>query len=282
MTTMTHAMHSVLRLVLQTLAQHTCVDIEVWNDVLQVLDPENNSNLLSSVFSIVLQSGRLDLIELFCERGMNPFSTSDHNPAPPIFGLVKAKNLEVGYSSIFIAIFDGMQKHFMKKLAGLKEYDFDPNHSYENLEWSDTGNLLQRAIAENPALAHFIIDHSDANVEDGQGWNPALESILEGEESILRKLMMKGLDPTRNGRRYIKMAESDNHAKGGSLTRRKISQVFWNDQWWDSTDCYDLASITKKSMSDQLLNFRQAYLDSQKGSLEENNADLGAQEETKV
>lgn len=281
---MTHTMQSVLRLVLQTLAQHTCVDIEVWNDVLRVVDPKNNSTLLNSVFGIVLQSGNLELIELFCERGMNPFSTDNHNPAPPIFGLVKTKNAELNYSSIFIAIFDGMQKYYMRTLAGLKEYDFDPCYSYEmqNLEWGDTGNLLQRAVAENPALAHFIIDHSDANVKDGQGWNPALESILQGEESILKKLMMIGLDPTRPGRRYIKMAESDNHAKSETLTRRKIRQSYWNDQWWDSVDCYDLATMTKKSMSDELLNFRQAYLESQKVSMEDNNADIDAEQETNV
>ena len=262
-------MEIILRLILDLLARRAIVDIKVWEEILDFLDPEFHSVFLSPVFSAILKRGQLDIIELFCARGMNPFARSGHNTAPPIFGLTKRDSAGpyVSYSSILLSIFDGMQRFYMKELAGSKEYDFSSTDTkyHRNKKWLDTGTLLQRTIAEgNSEFAQFLIEHSNPNVRTAHGWSAAHEAILQRNESVLEQLIMKGADPTETGRRYIKEEEDDDPE--GTLTSRKIRMSCWGDEWWDSPDCYDMATMIKKPMDKELCEFRRAYLEM--GSLE--------------
>ena len=253
-------METVIRVLLNLLVHKTKLDKSIWDEILSVVDSEQNEDLLHPIFKEVLLSGRLDLVHLFCARGLNPFNRPGLSTAPAIFALAteRAAKLGIQYKDIFGAITSGREEHYMRALAGLKELDFSHNSEYHDYYvWDDTGILLTRAITENPAFAHFIIDNSNPHAATAHGWTGLHAGIEVNDEEIIKKLVFAGVDPSKTGRRYIKVGE-DEHL-GGNLTSRRINENFQAETWWDGLSSYDLSGMVKKSNEEFLIKCRKEY-----------------------
>ena len=281
-------METLVKVMLDILARKTVLEIDVWEQILDAFDFENTSMaLLTPVFAAVLQSGRLDLIELFCFRGMNPFTKPTGSPAPAIFGLASKKAgtlTETNYLHIFQHIFAGMKRFWIRKVAGIKEQDYSKQGRHYQYDWRDTGTLLQRAITSNHGFADFLITYSDPEVKSGHNWTPLHEATLVDDRLLMSRLLYLGHDPSEMGTRYIKDEEYD-HAEG-SLTKRFVKDSSSTHQWWDDVDCYDLSTMRKESNAKFLSEHRKKYLARPKSppppytSLSSLNVEVGAEDES--
>lgn len=259
-------LEGLLQAILQILVETTMLDMFVWKDILEVIEEvDEDFCMLTPVFATVLKEGRPQLTELFCSQGMNPFLRPFRGKSAAIFGLA-ADNAKFwhdkcasdkGYTIMFDAIFTGMRKYWMRKVAGLKECDFSSSTMNSSSVWDDTGTLLERAVVTKPEFADFLIKNSEPDVASAAGATPLHRATLHNKESLMRDLIFAGLDPNAIGSMYITDDECWDHP---TLADRLIDKTHHQKQYWDDKDCWEVAAMRKEPNTAFLSNCRKAYL----------------------
>lgn len=242
-----------LRMIMQLLLRQTLLDLSVWDDILKTLGTK--MSLLTPIFTSVMQSERVELIELFCSHGFNPFSKAQESTAPAIFGLAKKTSDTDDYGPIFKAIFKGMEKYYMRVVAGFKEYDNDR-------DWQETGTLLDKAIKHNPNLASYLIEKSNPKVGVPLHW-----ATVFGEKPIIKALIKAGLSPYEEGSLYL--TKEDMYGCP-TLADRFIDESLHNKEWNIRVDAEQLSTMRKNSLSEFIYQCCKDHLTDSSTSLEGN------------
>ena len=219
---MTALTSSILHFIL-----HEELSDEVWYKIIGQIVCQASDWEIKCFFYEVLKSGRMQLIKLFCEHGVNPFEVSkDETNAPsvyhcvPIFGLVDCDDEKVNYSEVMTAISEGLKKFHMRELANLREHETSTLHQLystisHKLDDEDTEELngepktlLETAMSNGDVkLADFLIKNSDTNYSNPLGFGPLHWSVLTNNEEHMEKLMDRSSDPYTEGTIYLSNCE---------------------------------------------------------------------------
>ena len=251
-----------LQVVLNILVRQTVLNLHIWEDILNAVDPKRAATLLTPIFTTVVQTERVELIELFCSYGFNPFSRPQGIAAPAIFGLVKEPSNIVNFTHIFDAIFGGMRKYFMRVVAGLKEYDFSSSLMNNARVWQDSGTLLDKAVKHNSNFARYLIKHSNPKVGTPLHW-----AVLVGDLSVIDELVSAGLSPYDEGSLYL---SNDDLWKRPTLASRFIDESLHDKRWWENVDPDQLSTMRKEPISEFLYQCFKTHLADSSTSLETN------------
>ena len=261
-----HKLANVIKVVLSLLVHNANLDTSIWADILDVVDADENAQLLDPVLREILLTQNYELITLFSSKGIDACKTFPNCTSAPIYAFAtqRAHKLKsrLNYLKTVQAVLDGVNIKRMNSLSGLKEKDFMVNGQYNDFfTWEDSNVLLNAAITENPDFANFLLSHSDPFVKTSQNWTPLHAAAECGNENITKLLILQGMDPEMQGRRYIKTSE-DMHPEG-NLTSRRMDQKFYDHVWWANTTPLDIASMTKKPNEGFIHDCRKQYLEGQ-------------------
>ena len=251
-----------LQTILQILARETVLNLNIWNDIIEVMGPKKSATLLTPVFITVIQTERVELIELFSSYGFNPFSRAPGTTAPAIFGLVKEPTNIVNFKHILKGIFNGMEKYYMSILAGLKEYDLSASAFNNACEWEHSGTLLDKAVKHNSNLAHYLIKHSNPRVGVPLHW-----AVVLNKKALIKDLIHAGLSPYEEGSLYLSKDDLWEHP---SLTSRFLDEALHDKKWNINVDPDQLTSMLKEPISDYFYDVCKNYLTERSSSLEVN------------
>ena len=260
-----HKLANVIKVVLSLLVHNANLDIPTWANILDVVDTDENAQLLDPVLREILLLQNYELITLFSSKGIDACKTFANCTSPPIYAFAtpRARRMkpQLNYLKTIQAVLDGLNMKRMSGLSGLKEKDFMNGQFNDYFTWEDTNVLLNAAITENPDFADFLLTHSDPFVKTSQNWTPLHAAAECGHENISKTLILQGMDPEAQGRRYIKTSE-DMHPDG-TLTSRRMDHKFFDHVWWANTTPLDIASMIKKPNEGFIQDCRKQYLEGQ-------------------